>query len=55
MRRELISDYGENTNVILSCIVELVKCNVMELLSEKYTSEVEGFLMLTIYKIILSQ
>ncbi|MDA1652385.1 MULTISPECIES: cytidine deaminase [unclassified Bacillus cereus group] len=39
--RELISDYGKNTNVILSYNGELVKCNVMELLLEKYTSEVE--------------
>ncbi|MED3615718.1 cytidine deaminase [Bacillus wiedmannii] len=41
MFRELISDYGKNTNVILSYNGELVKCNVMELLPEKYTSEVE--------------
>lgn len=41
MCRELISDYGKNTNVILSYNDELVKCNVMELLPEKYTSEVE--------------
>ncbi|MFE9078152.1 MULTISPECIES: cytidine deaminase [Bacillus cereus group] len=41
MCRELISDYGKNTNVILSYNGELVKCNVMELLPEKYTSEVE--------------
>ncbi|MGY2613723.1 cytidine deaminase [Bacillus pretiosus] len=41
MCRELISDYGINTNVILSYNGELVKCNVMELLPEKYTSEVE--------------
>ncbi|PEA09621.1 cytidine deaminase [Bacillus cereus] len=41
MCRELISDYGKNTNVILSYNGELVKCNVMKLLPEKYTSEVE--------------
>lgn len=41
MCRELISDYGKNTNVILSYNGKLVKCNVMELLPEKYTSEVE--------------
>lgn len=41
MCRELISDYGKNTNVILSYNGKLVKCNVMELLPEKYTNEVE--------------
>ncbi|KAB2459947.1 cytidine deaminase [Bacillus sp. CH126_4D] len=41
MCRELISDYGKNTNVILSYNGELVKCNVMELLPEKYTSDIE--------------
>ncbi|MBJ8105378.1 MULTISPECIES: cytidine deaminase [Bacillus cereus group] len=41
MCRELISDYGKNTNVILSYNGELVKCSVMELLPEKYTCEVE--------------
>lgn len=41
MCRELISDYGINTNVILLYNGELVKCNIMELLPEKYTSEVE--------------
>ncbi len=41
MCRELISDYGKNTNIILSYNGKLVKSNVMELLPEKYTSEVE--------------
>ncbi len=41
MCRELISDYGKYTNVIISYNGELVKCNVMELLPEKYISEVE--------------
>jgi cytidine deaminase len=41
MCRELISDYGKNTDVIISYHSKLVKCNVMELLPEKYTKEVE--------------
>jgi cytidine deaminase len=41
MCRELISDYGKNTDVIISYNDELVKCNVMELLPEKYTSDIE--------------
>lgn len=41
MCRELISDYGSQTDVILSYRGELVKCNVMELLPEKYSSDVE--------------
>lgn len=41
MCRELISDYGKNTDVILKYKGELVKCNVNELLPEKYTSELE--------------
>lgn len=41
MCRELISDYGTQTDVILSYRGELVKCNVMELLPEKYGSEME--------------
>ena len=40
MCRELISDYGIQTDVIISYRDVLVKCNVMELLPEKYTSEV---------------
>lgn len=39
MCRELISDYGKDTDVIISYKGELVKCNVMELLPEKYGSE----------------
>jgi len=39
MCRELISDYGKDIDVILSYHGELVKCNVMELLPEKYRSE----------------
>ncbi|MCC5800892.1 cytidine deaminase [Rossellomorea vietnamensis] len=41
MCRELISDYGSQTDVILSYRGELVKCNVMELLPEKYESDME--------------
>ncbi|AYC30733.1 cytidine deaminase [Paenisporosarcina cavernae] len=41
MCRELISDYGQNTDVILKYQGEIVKCNVMELLPEKYGSELE--------------
>lgn len=41
MCRELISDYGTQTDVILSYRGELVKCNVMQLLPEKYGSEME--------------
>jgi cytidine deaminase len=36
MCRELISDYGKGTEVILSYQGKLVKSNVMELLPEKY-------------------
>lgn len=39
MCRELISDYGKETEVILPYNGEIVKCNVMELLPEKYRSE----------------
>ncbi|BCB05127.1 cytidine deaminase [Bacillus sp. KH172YL63] len=39
MCRELISDYGSHTDVIISYGGSLVKCNVMELLPEKYGSE----------------
>ncbi|WP_077326350.1 cytidine deaminase [Virgibacillus siamensis] len=41
MCRELISDYGKDTDVIITYNGELVKCNVMGLLPEKYTSELE--------------
>jgi cytidine deaminase len=41
MCRELISDYGTQTDVILSYRGELVKCNVLELLPEKYGNEME--------------
>src|SRR5699024_5347787 len=41
MCRELISDYGKHTDVIISYNGELLKCNVMELLPEKYTSDHE--------------
>lgn len=41
MCRELMSDYGKNTDVIISYKNELVKCNVMELLPEKYTTDIE--------------
>ncbi|MFS0861174.1 cytidine deaminase [Fredinandcohnia sp. 179-A 10B2 NHS] len=41
MCRELISDYGKEVDVILSYRGELVKCNVMELLPEKYGSELK--------------
>lgn len=41
MCRELISDYGKETDVIISYNSELVKCNVMELLPEKYKSDNE--------------
>ncbi|MEH7236836.1 cytidine deaminase [Bacillus sp. JJ1562] len=41
MCRELISDYGKDTDVIISYNGELVKCNVMQLLPEKYGSELE--------------
>jgi cytidine deaminase len=36
MCRELISDYGKDTEVIISYKDELVKCNILELLPEKY-------------------
>lgn len=36
MCRELISDYGQDVSVILPVGEEVVKCNVMELLPEKY-------------------
>ncbi|MDT9027314.1 cytidine deaminase [Rossellomorea yichunensis] len=42
MCRELISDYGENTDVIIPYNGELVKCHVLELLPEKYMSNMEG-------------
>jgi cytidine deaminase len=38
MCRELISDYGKDTMVILPYHGKNVKCNVMELLPEKYNS-----------------
>ncbi len=38
MCRELVSDYGKETDVIISFNGELVKCNVMQLLPEKYGS-----------------
>ncbi|MBM7553554.1 cytidine deaminase [Thalassobacillus pellis] len=41
MCRELISDYGKDTEVILSYNGENVKCNIMDLIPEKYTSDVE--------------
>ncbi|RFB14751.1 cytidine deaminase [Bacillus sp. HNG] len=41
MCRELISDYGKDTDVIISYNGELVKCNIMQLLPEKYGSELE--------------
>ncbi|UII56484.1 cytidine deaminase [Cytobacillus spongiae] len=41
MCRELISDYGKDTEVILTYNGELVKCHVLELLPEKYRSEFE--------------
>ena len=41
MCRELISDYGKDTDVIIPYNGELVKCNVMELLPEKYSSDLE--------------
>ncbi|REJ07952.1 cytidine deaminase [Halobacillus trueperi] len=41
MCRELISDYGKDTDVILKYNGELVKCNSLELLPEKYTSDVK--------------
>ncbi len=41
MCRELISDYGKDTDVIISYKGELVKCNVMQLLPEKYASDTE--------------
>lgn len=40
MCRELITDYGPQTEVILSYNDELVKCAAIDLLPEKYTSEV---------------
>ncbi|MFS0821840.1 cytidine deaminase [Bacillus sp. 1P02SD] len=39
MCRELISDYGKDTDVIITYNGELVKCNIMQLLPEKYGSE----------------
>jgi cytidine deaminase len=41
MCRELISDFGKDMDVIISYNGELVKYNVMELLSEKYSSYIE--------------
>jgi cytidine deaminase len=40
MCRELISDYGKNIDVIIPYNDKLVKCNVLELLPEKYTSDI---------------
>ncbi|GMA09218.1 hypothetical protein GCM10025886_23700 [Tetragenococcus halophilus subsp. flandriensis] len=39
MCRELISDYGKNTDVIISYKNELAKCNIMELLLEEYAKQ----------------
>ncbi|WP_298787657.1 cytidine deaminase [uncultured Marinococcus sp.] len=36
MCRELISDYGQHIDIILSYNNELVKCNILQLLPEKY-------------------
>lgn len=36
MCRELISDYGKETDVIIPYKNEIVKCHVMQLLPEKY-------------------
>lgn len=36
MCRELISDYGSDAEVIISYKDELVKCNILDLLPEKY-------------------
>ncbi|MEH7386421.1 cytidine deaminase [Bacillus sp. JJ1521] len=41
MCRELISDYGKDTDVIISYNGQLVKCNVMQLLPEKYGNELD--------------
>ncbi|MDG5790011.1 cytidine deaminase [Evansella sp. AB-P1] len=41
MCRELISDYGEKTEVIIPYKGEVVKCNVMDLIPEKYGNEVK--------------
>lgn len=41
MCRELMSDYGKEIDVIIPYKGALAKCNVMELLPEKYTSEIE--------------
>ncbi|UJW56100.1 cytidine deaminase [Bacillus sp. A116_S68] len=41
MCRELISDYGKDTDVIIFYNGELVKCNAIDLLPEKYTSDRE--------------
>lgn len=41
MCRELISDYGKDTDVIIAYNGEIVKCNVMQLLPEKYGGELE--------------
>ncbi len=40
MYHELISDYGKDNDVIISYNGKLVKCNVMELLPEKYSSDI---------------
>lgn len=40
MCRELISDYGKDTDVIIPYNGELVKCNILELLPARYESEV---------------
>jgi cytidine deaminase len=41
MCRELISDYGKDTDVIIPYNGEIVKCNVMELIPEKYAKGIE--------------
>ncbi|WP_257350999.1 cytidine deaminase [Pseudalkalibacillus decolorationis] len=41
MCRELISDYGKDTDVIIPYNGELIKCNVMGLIPEKYKSDIE--------------
>lgn len=40
MCRELISDYGQDVQVIIPFQDEIVKCNVMELLPQKYVRSV---------------
>ncbi|MFE4118753.1 cytidine deaminase [Priestia sp. YIM B13448] len=41
MCRELISDYGEEIDVIIPYNDEIVKCNVMELIPDKYSKVTE--------------